>query len=125
MIKENGFTTRITDIDFYTYKQNIFKHNYDIEGEAIIHWEFYVEYRSWGIKTISCYATRVEVDYTLTHWDKNGKDDRIDEFTIDTSLSAFEDWEVQNENDDIEFGDSICPQNIEVNFEDKTITINF
>jgi hypothetical protein len=125
MIKENGFTTRITDIDFYRYKENIVKHNYDIEGEATIHWEFYVEYRTWGVKTISCYATRVEVDYTITHWEENGKDDRIDEFTIDTSLSAFEDWEVQNENDDIEFGDSICPQNIEVNFEDKTITINF
>ncbi len=130
MIKENTFRTKIKDIDFYGWQKNYnntemeYPHNSEIWGEGYVEWEFYVEYRSWGVKTISCYATKVEVDYKVSLWQDEG-DDIVEEYTIDTSLPILSEWEIENETDDIDFGDSITPHNIQIDFDTKTITINF
>lgn len=123
MIKENTFRTKVKDIDFYGWSKD-HNANSEIWGEGYVEWAFYVEYRSWGVKTISCYATKVEVDYKVSLWQDEG-DDIVDEYSIDTSLPILSDWEIENENDDIDFGDSITPQNIQIDFDTKTITINF
>ena len=123
MIRENTFRTKVTDIDFYGWRKG-YKDNCEIEGEAYVEWEFYVEYRSWGVKTISCYATNIEVEYKVIKWMDDG-DDIEEDFTIDTKLSLCEHWEIESNTDELKFGDDINPQNLQLDFDTNTITINF
>jgi len=122
MIKENSFRTKIipSNIDFYGWEKD-YKENCDIEGEGYVDWEFYVEYRSWGVKNISVYATKVEIDYNINKWQDEG-DDIVEEFSIDTIMPN---WEVETNSDELEFGHSIEPVNVEVDFDTKIITITF
>ena len=126
MTGENTFRTKIipSNIDFWRYKEDVIKHNYDIEGEGYVEWEFYVEYRSWGIKNISAYATNVQIDYTISRWMDEG-DDIVEEYSIDTTLPLFDEWEIETNTDELEFGHCIEPQNVEVDFQSKILTITF
>ena len=69
MNNENTFRTKSipSNIDFFGWAKN-YKENCDIIGQGFVEWEFYVEYRSWGVKNISVYATNVQIDYTVDRW---------------------------------------------------------
>ena len=125
MNNENTFRTKIipSNIDFFGWAKN-YKENCDIEGVGYVEWEFYVEYRSWGVKNISVYATNVDIDYTVDRWMED-EDDIVEEYSIDTTLPLFDKWEIETNTYELEFGLCIEPQNVAVDFDTKTITITF
>ena len=125
---ENEFITRLNNANVSIYGFEEWKgrdDNNDISAVAVIHWDFYTEMRSWGIKNVGAYATYVHVEFEVNWWNENDKEE-VEEYSIDTrGLSSYdEEWEIDTEID-LQLGDCIFPQNVEVDFETKTITINF
>ena len=125
---ENEFITRLNNANVSIYGFEEWKgrdDNNDISAVAVVHWDFYTEMRSWGIKNVGAYATYVHVEFEVNWWNENDKEE-VEEYSIDTrGLSSYdEEWEIDTEID-LQLGDCIFPQNVEVDFETKTITINF
>ena len=81
--------------------------------------------RSWGVKDVSAYATYVHIEFEVSWWNENDEEE-IEEYSIDSNDEKnFEyKWELDTEID-LKLGDCICPNNVEVDFDTKTITINF
>lgn len=137
---ENEFTTKLEnrDISIYGfekwYGEQLGKErldNNDISAVAVVHWDFYTEMRSWGVKNVGAYATWVHIKFEVNWWNENDESENymleeVEEYTIDSNDEKnFEyKWELDTEID-LQLGDCICPQNVEVDFETKTITINF
>ncbi len=121
---DNNFITKLEDrsIDVYGLPnwKNRRDDNYDCECVAQIDWELYFEMRTWGLKSISAYATNVDVEIEVSWWND---DDIEDKETINIGTAG--DWEIVNDTDDLEFGDCIEPQELEIDFENKTLTIKF
>ena len=86
--------------------------------ECAIEWEFTVEVRDWGVKTISTYSTKATLVLHCEWYDKNDKDH---EKSIIVDLT---DWEMESNADD-GYQDTISVRNVEFNFEDKTINVEF
>ena len=76
--------------------------------------------RTWGLKSISAYATNVDVEIEINWWTD---DDTTEVETINIGTAG--DWEIINDTDNIEFGDCVEPQDLEIDFENKTLTIKF
>lgn len=121
---DNFFITKLEskNIDVYGLPnwKNRRDDNYDCECVAQIDWELYFEMRTWGLKSISAYATNVDVEIEVSWWND---DDIEDKETINIGTTG--DWEIVNDTDDLEFGDCIEPQELEIDFENKTLTIKF
>ena len=96
--------------------------NYDVEASATVTWAFYIASRTWGIKNMSAYATKVKANIKVNIWQENGKDDEPQIFHIDTSD---EEWDIDTDTSAIEFGDDIRPWRLEVDFQEQTLTIYF
>lgn len=121
-MSENEFITRLDGGDVSIYGFEKWKgrdDNCDISAVAVIHWDFYTEKRSWGVKDVSAYATWVHIEFEVSWWNENDEEE-IEEYTIDSN----DEWELYTEID-LKLGDCICPQSVEVDFETKIITINF
>jgi len=121
---ENEFQTRLENIDVNIYgfeKWQGRDGNNDISAVAVVHWYFYTEMRSWGIKDVGAYATFVNVEFEVNWWNENDTE-VIEEFSINTNDSN--EWEIKTEID-LNLGDGICPSDVEVDYDNKTITINF
>lgn len=125
----NSFTTRLDgDVDIYNYKHLCDfinrdydkKENYDVTGVAVIDWDFYTEMRSYGIKDIGAYATRVVVEMEVNVWGDDD-DEVVAKIHIDTSK---DDWEIETDMDDCD-RTHYYPADYVVNFENKTIYVNF
>jgi len=106
------FENQITDITTY-YEPNGIE---EITGTITVYWNYEMEMRSWGLTGAIGYAHKLGGSL-LYHYD----DDREEEvdinslgFEIDTN--GFKDKKIN---------DDIFPSNIEINFKDKTITVNF
>ena len=125
-MRENEFQTKLDGLDVSIYGHEKVKNideNNDVSAVAVVHWDFYTEMRSWGVKDVSAYATWVNIEFEVNWWGEEEDDDKVEEFSIDTSNS--DEWEITTNTDNLEFGNSICPQDVEVDFDTKTITINF
>ena len=125
-MRENEFVTRLNNVDVSIYGFSKWKgrdDNNDISAVAVIHWDFYTEMRTWGVKDVSAYATWVNIEFEVNWWGEEEDDDEVEEFSIDTSNS--DEWEITTNTDSLAFGHSICPQDVEVDYDTKTITINF
>ena len=127
-MRENEFITRLENLDVSIYGFEKWKgrdDNNDISAVAVIHWDFYTEMRSWGVKDVSAYATYVHIEFEVSWWNENDEEE-IEEYSIDSNDEKnFEyKWELDTEID-LKLGDCICPNNVEVDFDTKTITINF
>lgn len=127
-MRENDFTTRLNNADVSIYGFEKWKgrdDNNDISAVAVVHWDFYTEMRSWGVKDVSAYATYVHIEFEVNWWNENDEEE-VEEYTIDSNDEKnFEyKWELDTEID-LKLGDCICPNNVEVDFDTKTITINF
>jgi len=123
-MRENEFTTRLNNVDVSVYgfeKWMGRDDNNDISAVAVIEWDFYTEMRSWGVKNVCAYANYVHIEFEVNWWNETDKED-IEEFTIDSSNDV---WEIETDTSRLEFGDAICPQDVEVDYDTKTITINF
>tara|TARA_R110000851_G_scaffold114153_3_gene239141 strand:+ start:270 stop:656 length:387 start_codon:yes stop_codon:yes gene_type:complete len=128
-MRENEFITRLENVDVSIYGFEKWKgrdDNNDISAVAVIHWDFYTEMRSWGVKDIGAYATYVHIEFEVSWWNENDEEE-IEEYSIDSEDGGRKDlikWEIETEID-MKLGDCICPQDVEVDYETKTITINF
>ena len=124
MITENNFITKLEgrSIDIYGLPQwkNRKDDNYDCDASIQIDWELYFEMRAWGLKSVSAYATNVNVEILVNWWND---DDTPEMETIEIGTQG--EWEIVNDTDRLEFGDCIEPQDAEIDFETKTITIIF
>jgi len=124
MLNENNFITKLDgdSVDIYGIPE--FKgrlgDNHECNATAQVSWELCLEMRSWGLKNISAYATYVQVEIEVSWWMDDG-DDEVETVTIDSE----DGWEIESDMDTLEMSDSIFPQAMEVNFDTKTITINF
>ena len=109
------FTSKLSGNAASIYGKQI-DYNHEIHGSFIITWHFYTEMREWGVKDISVYATKVYGTVEINIW----TDDK-EEFI------EFNDqgWNITNYTDDIKLENSITPQDIEIDYETNTITINF
>tara|TARA_R110001592_G_scaffold10350_1_gene53822 strand:+ start:1048 stop:1422 length:375 start_codon:yes stop_codon:yes gene_type:complete len=124
-MRENEFITKVENLDVSIYGFEKWKGrdgNKDISAVAVIHWDFYTEMRSWGVKDVGAYANYVRIEFEVNWWRDDDKEE-VEEFSIDTSDS--DEWEITTNTDGLEFGSSICPQDVEVDYDTKTITINF
>ena len=99
--------------------------NYDVEASATVTWEFYISSRTWGIKNMSAYATKVKANIKVNIWQENGKDDEPQIFHIDTSDEEWKHCIIDTDTSAIEFGDDIRPWRLEVDFQEQTLTIYF
>ena len=124
-MRENEFITKVENVDVSIYGFEKWKgrdNNNDISAVAVVHWEFYTEMRSWGVKNVGAYATDVHIEFEVNWWNENDEEE-VEEYTIDTS-NENDKWEIETTSE-LQFGDSICPQDVEVDYDTKTITINF
>lgn len=92
---------------------------------AIIDWQFYFESRSWGIKDIGAFVDEIiNFDIDLTYY-KTGQDewDGIEQESFFDLTIEIKDFEIINEQHNN--SDSVLITNIQVDFKQKQITINF
>lgn len=83
-------------------------------------WEFTMEMRSWGVKTLSVYLTGVKDVYCHVNIYDDDNDTEL-EFELELDLSEFEvDTETQDK-----FNGQYKLSNIQINFQDKTIYGSF
>ena len=98
----------------------------DIMSEtAIVDWEFYYESRSWGVKDVGAYATAVKsLDICIEYWKTEKDYEDGNEIEIDYDLTNdIKDFKVETENDSN--GKMFSIQTIEIDFDNKKITITF
>jgi len=130
-MRENEFITKVENVDVSIYGFEKWKgrdENNDISAVAVVHWDFYTEMRSWGVKNVGAYATYVHIEFEVNWWGEEDDDNEVEEYSIDSEDGGRKDlikWEIETNTDGLEFGNSICPQDVEVDYDTKTITINF
>jgi len=131
------FTTHTNEhkeIDFYltgfeTFLEKNKKikfYEMDIMSEtAIVDWQFYHECRSWGVKDIGAFATAVKsLDICIEYWKTENDYENGNEIEIDYDLTNdIKDFEVKSENDS--GGKMFSIQTVEIDFDNKEITITF
>ena len=83
-----------------------------------VKWDFSIEMRSWGVKTLSAYATKAELTLMVEYYDK---DENIHEVEIEVDLT---DWEIDSDRE-TDNGDIFTTQNVQFHFIDKTINVEF
>ena len=114
------FTTEVKDVDIYglgTDADEIYP------STMTVKWTAELEVREWGIKMISIYPNSVTGSIELEENRYEEKDTFEKEIAIDSKNSE---WELQCEGTDgLNLSDSIMPDNVSINFEDKTITVSF
>ena len=81
-----------------------------------VDWHFGIEMRSWGVKTLTAYATEVVLEISVQWYDT--EDNEFEE-EIEVDLSG---WEIESEREK----DGIyIVQNVQFDFKDKTIIVQF
>lgn len=133
MMKAFDFTTHYRDVPFdidlnndtdYVIdkldlkKKGIKEEDIDIGvGYCVVKWELSIETRDWGVKNISAYTTSIELELYVEWYDK---DDKKYDKTISVDLT---DFETDNENEG--FNGTFSVDNVSIDFEDKTINVEF
>ena len=80
-MRENEFVTRLNNVDVSIYGFSKWKgrdDNNDISAVAVIHWDFYTEMRTWGVKDVSAYATWVNIEFEVNWWGEEEDDDEVE-----------------------------------------------
>jgi hypothetical protein len=117
------FTTKISDtpkIDIYGLDKHLGIKVDDYSALAVIRWSAEVEAREWGIKSIISIIRSVSIEIEYSYYEK--EDIEGDNLIDDSFIITDEGFTVIDDNFRM-VSDSLCPSNIEVNFDDKTITI--
>ena len=102
------------EIDYYTAYANI-------------KWEFYIEMRSWGVKSFGVYATDVALEVNIDYYVGKSDDAETDEIEFDLT-KEIKDFEINTQNFPInsyESKDSFSVESVDIDFTDKTITVYF
>ncbi len=92
---------------------------------ATVNWNFEIEARKWGIKGLSAFPTSVTGTVNFEEYDE-ATDNYKPECEIEFN-SEDEGWKLEHDDwaTDRTLSDSILPENVEVDFKGKTITVNF
>jgi hypothetical protein len=128
-----NFTTHTSEnkhIDFYlnefeSYIKKYFQFDNEIDSikeYATIDWEFYFEARSWGVKNIGAFATQIKSLIIHVEYYESKDDETIyeREFDLTHMITDFElNSDSENANDFYE------PRVITIDFDDKTINVEF
>ena len=91
---------------------------------AIIDWEFYFESRSWGVKDIGAYVSQIknfEIEIVYYENESNEFEGIENELSFDIT-DLIKDFEVTSENENDKM---YSITNIEIDFNNKEIIINF
>lgn len=121
------FITKINSEDITEYgiegvSPNIKGMNYDVEAAAQVSWGFYTEVKDWGVKDISVVTEHIAIDIEVNIWGDEEVDDSFETININTEDGE---WDIEDNIYEVKLGDVIIPQDIEIDFNSKTITINF
>jgi len=117
------FTTKISDtpkIDIYGLDKHLGIKVDDYSALAVIRWSAEVEAREWGIKSIISIIRSVSIEIEYSYYEI---EDIELEYPIDDSFIITDEGFTVIDDNFRMVSDSLCPSNIEVNFDDKTITI--
>lgn len=93
-------------------------------SDCNVEWYFTIEMRSWGVKTLSAYATKVSLDLYVEYEieSKETFDYKTEEHTITVDFEGWE--EIDNERD--EENDGMYAVNfVDINFKDKSVEVEF
>ena len=123
-MRENTFNTKIEggNVSIFGFEKWIGREgNNDISAVALVEWEFYTEMREWGVKNVGAYATIICIEFEVNWWNENDEEE-VEE--VNDTSNENDKWEIETTSE-LQFGDSICPQDVEVDYDTKTITINF
>ena len=69
-----------------------------ITSNINVHWEFYIEMRSYGIKDIGVYATKIDLDFDVDYYVKMDNPDGVLEYINIEMNKHIKDFEVNTEN---------------------------
>tara|TARA_R110000851_G_scaffold44178_4_gene108784 strand:+ start:7428 stop:7799 length:372 start_codon:yes stop_codon:yes gene_type:complete len=121
------FITRIVSEDITEYGiesvvPDIKSMNYDVEAIAQVSWSFHTETKDWGVKDISVVTEHIAIEIQVNIWGDDQKGDSVEFVNINTEDG---DWKIEDSIYEIKLGDVIIPQDIEIDFNSKTIQINF
>ena len=78
--------------------------------------------RSWGVKEVGVYGTNAFLTLEINFWGDDDEGDTLKTIEIDTTKDG---WEIETQNDDICFNSGVFPTDVEVDLENKIVTINF
>lgn len=92
--------------------------NFDIiDTKFVVNWEFNLDVRNWGVKNLSIDIKKVHGIFTVNVWSEEGEDIP---FVVDFD-SELADFIIIN---NIQLKETIIPSSIEINFKEKSVTIN-
>ena len=112
---EDGFSIDLWGEESHVARENLAS----VEVcDCIVEWNFTIEMRSWGVKDLSAYATKVTLSLMVEYYDKDGN---LQEEEIEVDLK---DWKIDNERNR-DNGDMFKVQNVSVDFKEKLITVEF
>ncbi len=94
---------------------------------AKIHWEFYIEERKWGIKDFGVYGTKMElqVDVDCFVGGSEDKNTTTQSFDLTKYIKDFEMTTEHYPRSATENKTSFAVEDVNVDFDNKTITIYF
>ena len=130
----NAFRTQVEDVDIFGLKKH-FPQYEDRDFEVVdmdchVNWRFDLDVRSWGIKDISIYTTHVQLSATIDIYDEDyTKVERTEEIELNVDdMGGFksddpEKWYYDDEQDDEMRYHTILPTNVQVDLEDKFVTV--
>jgi len=99
----------------------------EITSYCAIEWQFYVEMRSWGVKSIGAYGTKCELELTVAYYVGDHLSDKTEEIDFDITKDI-KDFEIESEHfpkNSYESNDQFMIQSVDIDFDDKKITIFF
>ena len=89
---------------------------------AKLDWQFYIEMRSWGVKSIGAYATNLNLEINIDYYVGKYDDDKTNSIEFDLT-EDIKDFEINSNSDNC--SDQYCVTSIEVDFDRKEIDITF
>ena len=113
--KDDGFSIDLWGEESYVVRENLASVD---AYECSVEWDFTIEMRSWGVKDLSAYATKVSLSLFVEYYDK---DENLHDEEVEVDLK---DWEINSERDR-DNGDMFNVQNVSVDFKEKLIIVEF
>ena len=130
----NAFSTQVDDVDFsglQSYFPEYKDRDMDISYlDCVVNWRFDLDVRSWGIKDISIYTTSVVIKGAIEIYDEDYTKVEVEkeiELNVD-DMGGFKSddldkWYYADEQDDEMRYHTILPTSLQVDLEDKYITV--
>jgi len=99
-----------------------------ITSNIEVHWEFYIEMRSYGIKDIGVYATKIDLDFCIDYYKNMDNPDGWLSYINIKMNEHIKDFEIETENSNTFAGNDKTTWSIEdvdIDFKSKKITVYF